>query len=357
MSIAGKRFIPQDIICLIVQCAVPPPSVKVGANRKRADALRHLAGVSRGWHAAARDAAVSALFLDLGRKHPVWADEPQATGRLGEMVRTAGESGRSIRTLAVCGDGGLGAGVRSVLLSALPQLVHASLHMMPDTRGVLRGSMTLTSLTLDNVAAPTFCGPLPALTQLRLHRCGRAHLPSSMTATNLPALQSLHLHLVEHDSTKLLTGYAFNGTAPPRVRSLALGGASSSTMFLCELVASGSVEQLHLSLGIASVPAILLHLPQGVDTLSLDVGSCDRRDDVHDNQAFDHLSEHTFDGLATLHLMRIKHIDQYGPWYEELEAFLLSHRTSTVDPLRIIRHNDGAKMDKWDLAALDSGGR
>ena len=120
-------------------------------------------------------------------------------------------------------------------------------------------------------------------------------------------------------------------------------------MFLCELVASGSVEQLHLALGIASIPALLLHLPQTVATLSLDVGSCDHCDDVHDDQPFVNLSEHTFDGLATLHLMRCKRIGHSGPWYEELEAFLLSHRTSTVDPLRIIRHNDGAKMDKWDF--------
>ncbi|BGP48889.1 hypothetical protein JCM10450v2_004768 [Rhodotorula kratochvilovae] len=180
-------------------------------------------------------------------------------------------------------------------------------------------------------------GGMPQLATLR---CGGAHLLSSMTGTNLPALQTLHLHLIEHDSTKLLTGYAFNNTSPPRIRSLALGGPSSST----------------ISLGITSVPAVLLHLPQGVETLSLDVGSCDHRDDVHDDQPFDHLSEHTFDGLATLHLMRFKHIHQYGLCYEELEAFLLSHRTSTVDPLRIIRHNDGAKTDKWDFAALDTGG-
>ncbi|BGP37992.1 hypothetical protein JCM10450v2_001926 [Rhodotorula kratochvilovae] len=266
--------LPHEILCAIIRLSVPPFGPTKLEIRRRERALRRCALVNPGWHAAALDEAVSAVFINTHGNG--WSqDEATATRRIREARAHAEEHGRGIKTLDLFGEKDLPDASVQVMFAEFDKLEDMTLMKMRRPR-LLIGSKPLRQLHIIKVKTPMVTGVYTNLTRLEIVDCCGELLPSSLTDVNFPSLDTLVLDLrkarlgfPEH------AGYdPVRGHRPPNVRAVAVCGEHYAFMPTL-LSALPRLQHLHLGISLLGVAGLLGALAHPPTSLSIEHGAAD----------------------------------------------------------------------------------
>ncbi|GAA5996206.1 uncharacterized protein JCM10292_007461 [Rhodotorula paludigena] len=264
--------LPHEILCSIIESAVPPPGPTQTENRRRWRALRRFALVRKAWYGAALDVAVSYVWINLHANG--WSQsEETATQRIEAAKKRSFDLNRKIRVLHMFGEKHLPAKSAKSLLATFDSLEQMMLTKMLEPKELLTGSKPLRELCLFKVRTPTISGAYPALTRLVLKECFAESLPTWLTNDNFPSLETVSLSVGRPRWSDRVEVYEKTGETPPqKIRALALHGESYAWMG--ELVAALPIlEHLHVGIKLFKLIAIISNV--AADLRSLSLAGCD----------------------------------------------------------------------------------
>ncbi|GAA5851329.1 hypothetical protein JCM9279_001107 [Rhodotorula babjevae] len=238
---------PHEILCSILHLCIPPLGPTKAEIRRRRRALRRYARVNSRWHAAALDEAVRTVFINTHANG--WSqDETTATRWVSEAKEYADRRGRGIRDLVLFGEKHLPAKSVHALFEEYDQLEHLVVVKSRNPRCLI-GSASIRHLQILNTASPSFFGIYSSLHRLDIVGCRGEALPTTLTSTNFPSLDTLVLDILGPRQGKDVSTYRSLGdnVKPPKVRALALRGVGH--LYMHELLALQTRLE-HLYLGV-----------------------------------------------------------------------------------------------------------
>ncbi|GAA5894265.1 hypothetical protein JCM8208_002391 [Rhodotorula glutinis] len=200
---------PHEILCTILHLSVPPFGHTKAEIRRRRRALRRYAHVNSRWHAAALDEAVRTVYINTHANG--WSqDEATATRWVTEAKEHADTRGRGIRELVLFGEKNLPGPSVQAMFDQFDQLEHLVIAKGRNPKSLI-GSTAVRHLQIFDTASPAFFGVYSSLRRLDIVACRGEALPSTLSSTNFPSLDTLVLDLLAPRRRIQVTRYQGSG--------------------------------------------------------------------------------------------------------------------------------------------------